>query len=249
MATMGTEERKRPPVFDDPDNFPAIALWQPWAGLIWLAGTGFFGKELETRPKQIHYRGKLVTSAAQRVEPEAFAYARRRLVGTGKVPAELFDRMCGKEVAGKALAIFEVVGCRPMTMADHELAFTDLGPGPHKVDGKYAWEGGEIAALEPFPVSGAQGFFRVSRVATISAKKNFTTRDERARARAAAAADSAGTKCECGSLFPKHLADLMDNDPRSAHICRCERKYIVQDMKFVVVGTERNPFVEAHHGA
>jgi hypothetical protein len=248
MTTNDDERRKRPPVFDDPDNYPAISLYQPWAGLIWLAGMGFIGKELETRPNRIHYRGALVIGAAQRVEPEAFADARQRLVGGGHVPAALFDTMCGKESAGKALAQFDVVGCRPMTEADHDLAFTDLGPGPHDVAGKFVWEGGDILALDPFKVSGAQGFFRVPKANVEGARKHGTTREERAKARATMAAENGATKCPCGSPFPKHLAEFMNDDSRCAHTCRCNRKYAVQGMKFVVVGTQNNPFTEARHG-
>lgn len=248
MTTVDWREKKLAPVFEDPDNFPGISLWQPWAGLIWLAGMGFLGKDLETRPKRIHYRGKLVVSAALRVEPEAFADARRRLVGGGMVPAELFDRMCGKEACRKALALFEVADCRPMNHVDHERAFTDLGPGPHKVEGKFVWEGGEIAALDPFKVTGAQGYFRVSRVATTSAIRHRTTSEQRAKARETMAAERAASKCVCGSDFPTHLAEFMDNDERCAHICRCSRKYAVRRMKFVVVGTQHNPFAEARHG-
>ena len=236
--------------FKDPDNYPALALWQPFAGLIWLAGAGYRGKELELRTKRITYRGPVVISAAKRVEPIAFAAARHKLVGAGLVPAHVFDKMCGKEVAGQALALFDVIGCRPMTEADHDLAFTDYDPGAFPVEGRYVWEGGNIAALNPFPVRGMQGFGRVSKVQTNAVVHFATTKEER-RKRAKRPVVDTTPRCLCGSPFPKHLAEFMNDDPRSTHVCRCEREYAVRDGKFVQVGTKSNPFAprEAAHGA
>ncbi len=233
----------RKALFDDPDHYPGISLWQPWAGLIWLAGMGFLGKELETRPRRILHRGPLVICAGQRVEVEALAEARRRLVDGGHVPAALFDTMCGKESAGKALAQFEVIDCRPMKEADHERAFTDLGPGPHDVEGKFVWEGGDILALDPYKVQGAQGFFRVPKANVEAARKHGTTSKERAAMRAAKE-----LACPCGAVFPKHLTTHMNNHSRSKHICQCNRKYAVKALKFVMVGTGHNPFTEVRRG-
>jgi len=237
---MTTNEpgRPKPSVFEDPENYPGITLMQPWAGLIWLAGAGYVGKELETRKMRISYRGNLVIGAGKRIDPDALSEARRRLVNSGLVPAAIFDKVCGKESAGKAMALFEVVGCRDMTAADHHLAFTDLTSEFSDPTGKSVWESGTIAALDPFDVKGAQGFFRVSREKVDKARTHYTTLEQRAEARTKRAA----TKCECGADFPMHLAEFMNNDPRSAHICRCHRKYIVTDMKFVADGTQFNPF-------
>jgi hypothetical protein len=228
----------RKTLFDDPDHYPGKSVFQPWAGLIWLAGMGFLGKDLESRKTRILRRGPLVICAGQRVEVEALAEARRRLVDGGHVPAALFDTMCGKESAGKAIAQFEVIDCRPMKNADHERAFTDLGPGPHDVAGKFVWEGGDISALDPFKITGAQGFFRVPKADVEAARKSGTTSKERAAMRAAKE-----LVCPCGAPFPKHLAAFMNGDVRSKHICQCNRKYAVKAMKFIMVGTERNPFV------
>lgn len=230
--------------FDDPDNFPGISLWQPYGGLIWLAGMGFRGKELETRMGRIHYRGPLIITVAKRTDPLALDYARRLLVGSGRVPAEIFEHACGVDFAGKAVAEFEVDDCRPMTMGDHSLAFTN--PEVTTIEGRFVWAADKITALDPFPVRGAQGFFRVPREAVARARKFSTTRAERAKARAEYAASS---KCECGAPFPRHLAEFMNNDSRCQHSCPCGHKYVVQDMKFVVAGSERNAVTEASHGA
>ncbi len=53
--------------------------------------------------------------------------------------------------------------------------------------------------------------------------------------------------CECGQPLPHHLADL--GIPNFEHVCSCERKYKVENKKFVLIGTEANPFArydEAH---
>jgi hypothetical protein len=245
MTTNDLIEQRRLPIFEDPENFPGKSLWQPWAGLIWLAGMGYPGKELETRKSRIHYRGNLVICAAHFIDFVAFANARRRLVDAGLVPADLFDKYCGKDVAGNALALFEVTGCRPMTTDDHTLAFTDIGTPPHEVEGKFVWEGGTISALTPFATQGAQGFSRVPKELALDAVTHSTTWAKRVADRAKA---KASDKCQCGSAFPAHLAHFMNDDERAKHVCSCSRTYVVKAMKFVAVGTDVNPFVEAPHG-
>jgi hypothetical protein len=48
--------------------------------------------------------------------------------------------------------------------------------------------------------------------------------------------------CACGAALPHHLADLMNNDARCSHICRCNRRFKIVDMAFVEDGTQANPF-------
>ncbi len=56
---------------------------------------------------------------------------------------------------GMALCIVEVVGCRPMTSADENAASCAWYPGA------YAWLLEDIYKIEPFPVRGSQGFYKV----------------------------------------------------------------------------------------
>lgn len=172
--------------FRDPNNFPALSLWQPYAGLVWLTGMGYRGKEIETRTVKITYRGPLVITAAKKTDPLALDYAQQTLVGPGHISAELFDRACGSEFAGKAVAVFEVNGCRTMYEADHLLALTNPKVISHH--GRYIYEADKITALEPFAVHNRQGFFRVSRIEVKSAEKHTTTHAERLEARRAYAA-------------------------------------------------------------
>ena len=50
------------------------------------------------------------------------------------------------------------------------------------------------------------------------------------------------SKCACGARLPVHLVEIMNNDTRHAHVCSCERRYVVKDEKFVQDGTQVNPF-------
>lgn len=157
---------EKPPVFEDPDNYPGIVLLQPWAGLMWLAGFGWLAKLIESRKRRIRYRGPLVICASAKpmntvgVDGQdalkAYDDAWRRLVLQGDVPRETFLEVT--EAEGVALARFDVRGCRPLVAADEPLTFFWKDDVP-----RHAWLGASVAALEPFQVKGAQGFIRVPR--------------------------------------------------------------------------------------
>lgn len=59
------------------------------------------------------------------------------------------------EPAGYALAIVNVVDCRPMTKADNAAACIKLYPGA------YAWILKDIRKIAPFPVKGTLGVYNV----------------------------------------------------------------------------------------
>ncbi len=146
-------------VFEDPDCYPGITLLQPWAGLFWLAGFGWPGKLIESRKRRIHYRGPLVICAGLSMTDEAHSaslIAYQRLVGTGKVPHDVFAAAC--DTRGVALAKANVCGCRPLKASDEPRTFFWKDDVP-----RYAWLNDRISALDPFPVKGAQGFVRVPR--------------------------------------------------------------------------------------
>jgi len=106
-----------------------------------------------------------------------------------------------------------------------------------------AWVADKIAALRAFPVTGAQGFFRVLRSAVDTSIELSTTPAQRVSVRAAAKRKARAQQCICGASFPKHIAEFMNNDPRASHTCRCGKVYIVTRGKFV-----EKP-VEVSHGA
>lgn len=160
-----------PSVFDDPENYPAISLWQPWAGLIWLAGMGYEGKDIETRPRRILFVGPLVICAGRRCDNDHWFAAWERLVKSGRVPDEVFRAACNAH--GVALSRFDVKSCRAYnTSTDADRAFVQTVPTFAKrrrhvacppAPPRWAWLSSQIAALQPFDVHGAQGFFRVPR--------------------------------------------------------------------------------------
>jgi len=84
-------------------------------------------KTIETRTWKTKYRGDLliVSSKSPKIEP-----------------------------AGYALAIVELVDCRPMIKADEKVACCELYPA-------YAWVLKNIRPIEPFPVKGQLNLFDV----------------------------------------------------------------------------------------
>ncbi|MDA1190216.1 MAG: DNA methyltransferase [Candidatus Poribacteria bacterium] len=57
--------------------------------------------------------------------------------------------------SGLAACVVTIVDCRPMTKADEQAACCELYPGA------YVWQLDNIRPIDPFPVSGRQGFFNV----------------------------------------------------------------------------------------
>jgi hypothetical protein len=83
-------------------------------------------KTIETRTWATEYRGELllVSSKTPKIEP-----------------------------AGCALAIAQLVDCRPMTRVDEAAARCELYPGA------FAWVLRDVRAIEPFPVKGSLGIY------------------------------------------------------------------------------------------
>lgn len=150
-----------PSTFTDPDNYPAIVLSQPCAGLFWLSAFGWPGKLIESRTRRITYRGPLVICAGQGSAWGAMACrseAWNRLVNDAGVPAVVFD--AAVNARGCALAKVWFRDCRPFTPEDCGPAYFTPPVGEKR---RFAWVSHSIAALEPFLVKGTQGFFRVPR--------------------------------------------------------------------------------------
>lgn len=135
---------------EDGETLPAQSLYQPYASLV-AAGL----KPIETRPTRIHYRGPLVICAAQKIDRDAEAAINDRLT-----PANC-DALARLDVStlgplGVALALVDVVDCRPLMPEDEPLSWA-YGPS------RWAWMLENIRPLRPFPVRGHQGRFAVSK--------------------------------------------------------------------------------------
>ena len=223
--------------FDDPIHYPGLTVHQPYAGLIRLAGMGFLGKDLEIRSRRIHYRGPLIIVASQRVDPEAYVRVQAQLVATGIMRQAFFNDHCGTPLCGKAVAVFHVADCRPMTDDDHQRAFVSRSFG---TSGQHAWVASTIAALDPFNSTGAQGFSRVPRDRVNAAIKMSTTRAKRDAKWKELAEKKDEARCHCGERFPKHLAEFMNNKPSVTHACKCGVVYLVRRNKFVPKDAPKN---------
>jgi len=58
--------------------------------------------------------------------------------------------------AGFALAIIDIVDCRPFEIADEDLACVAFRPN------EYAWVVSNVRRLNPYPIKGQLGFFRIA---------------------------------------------------------------------------------------
>lgn len=133
--------------------FPALTLWQPYAQLPLDDA-----KPWETRgrryPPKYHNRWIIVCSA------KAFTSPALVTPGLHNLCVKLYGSDYKRTLPrGLALYMALLKDCRPTEalapdLSPELLASGDFGPG------RWAWEW-EIQPLNPFPVSGKQGWFRV----------------------------------------------------------------------------------------
>ncbi len=149
-------------VFTDPACYPAISLHQPYAGAIRLSGLGYPAKRIETRKTRIHYRGPLVICATAESPGDWRSHAGdltyifgEDLAEREKIAGEFLRHAC-------AVAIVNVVGCRPLVEADFPRSLW-WDAAEMKRQPRWAWELEDITPLRPFPTKGSQGFFKVDR--------------------------------------------------------------------------------------
>jgi hypothetical protein len=113
----------------------AISLKQPYAS--WVAD-GF--KTIETRTWRTKYRGPLLICSSKTFDEDF----------------DPNDSAFGDGLPlGMALAIVNLVNCRPMTEKDENLAHCDF------YEGAVAWILSDIKKIAPFPVKGQLSIFEV----------------------------------------------------------------------------------------
>lgn len=139
---------ERPPVFRDPEAYPAIVVHQPDAALIELGW-----KTIETRKRPLHQRGKLVICAGKANNPLRMSAVRYEVIRRG-LDVRLFDDAIAHR--GTLSALVELHLCSPLIAADREAAWI-FAPD------RYGWHVRLVKALRHEPVVGGQGFFRVPR--------------------------------------------------------------------------------------
>lgn len=141
----------------------SISLWEPWATAMRLGL-----KTIETRSWPTSYRGPLLICAAKTERGCQTALCNDANVRNIMI---LAARQRGIEVSemfnfGKAVALVDLVGCRPTAIATSPV-FWDDRPATERFlgdysPGRFAWMTEPIQTdFEPFPISGSQGFFAV----------------------------------------------------------------------------------------
>lgn len=139
-------------LFDDPGAYPAIALHQPYAGLVRLGI-----KELETRMMRCSYRGTVLICATTTYVTVTSIQQR-----TKHVPARVTTEQYNAAVylTGCMVALAELVDCRLLTKADEQRAcfWSDNDAGR-----RYAWELKDIRPVIPHKVRCMPGWFPVQR--------------------------------------------------------------------------------------
>lgn len=240
---MGEQpSRAKPSTFNDPDNYPAVTVQQPYAGLIALAGQGKIGKDIEIRSRKINYRGPLVIIAGQKVNSEADPRLRKQLIGGGVLRPDEYEAACGAGRTGMALAVMDIIDCRPMIASDRERAF--VAP-TFDLSQQWAWIANRVTSLRSFDAVGAQCFVRIRRDIVDAAQIHTSTLTSRNSLwRALHKRQGTNSQCSCGVPFPKHLIETMNEIPSLRHGCRCGKEYVVRRNKFVVIEAVVNKDVD-----
>lgn len=127
----------------------AVSIKQPFASLV------VFGlKPLEIRSKRTNIRGRVVICASQK--PYIDGMFRPDRPGIYLPTALDYVKEMGQLVVyGHAIGMVDIVGCRPMTKDDESKALVKYAPG------LWAWELENAVEIEPFPVCGQLGFFKL----------------------------------------------------------------------------------------
>ena len=143
------------PTLFTPERVTCLSLHQPYAGLVaWGA------KPLETRPTRWPatrpFPHPILICASAKMDGVALARLYARIKATD--PKGGLWALC--HVQGQALALVDVVGCRPLVAEDEPRSwFWDAEEAAGGVV-RWAYEIEQVRRVQPFPVSGLQGFGR-----------------------------------------------------------------------------------------
>lgn len=150
----------------EPDTIPCLSLWQPWASLMALGA-----KANETRSWETLYRGPLAIQAAQMWNSELWRICHTSPFREVLKPCYGFKRLRPRITVGggrvrmprgEVVCVVDLVDCVRITRENaptgNELAFGDYTPG------RFMWITKNVRRfVEPVPVTGRQGLFRVPR--------------------------------------------------------------------------------------
>lgn len=115
-----------------------LSVKQPWA---WAIANGL--KTIETRKWCPNYRGDILIQAGLKADKLFLDWLVEQR-GNG---------ILGEIEYGKAIAIAELLACRPMVKADEEFALCPVYPGA------YAWVLSNVRKIKPYPVKGRLGLY------------------------------------------------------------------------------------------
>jgi hypothetical protein len=136
-------------VFDDPNHLPGLTLHQPYAGAVLLWAQGFAGKSIETRKHRfLHVGADVVICAGVSVLDADMMRLHREIVRRGPVPEAAFD--AAMSLSGVAVALTQVVECRPLTVGDYSRSLW-WNEEENARASRWAWVLGAPRVLKPFP--------------------------------------------------------------------------------------------------
>ncbi len=127
------------------EEIRALSRKQPYASLM------LHGK-METRTWSTKYRGKVLICASQRSYSDLDILKISDIEGTKAILDTLTSNRVNASITGKAIAIGELIDCRPMTKEDEAKTFVKYCPGLWC----HVYE--NVKELIPFPWKGTQGW-------------------------------------------------------------------------------------------
>jgi len=123
-------------------SLPAITIKQPFASLV-----GWGVKTIEVRSSNLNYRGPLIICSGKKVFDGVSLLMPNSL--------EYYRQYKSIMPQGQAIAVVELVDCRPMKPKDADLSFVPYS------EGLYSWILRDATSIEPFEVSGNIGIFHL----------------------------------------------------------------------------------------
>lgn len=124
----------------------ALSWNQPYASMM------LHGK-IETRRRSTNVRGKVLICACKK----EYGYKTVDAISGQQTRYRIYEVLntepsCFNLPKGQAIAIADLVDCRPMTKEDEDICFVEYRPG------LYCWVFENVQAIEPFPFKGKQGW-------------------------------------------------------------------------------------------